>query len=232
MTIIPFYISFTLAALVGLTLLAVWKLFSPFYQKSHFPYKSAALITLLLLITVQSIMATQGFLASTIGNIPPPMGISIILLTGLVLYLAMSYTPFQTLQKTDTINLALLQTFRLPLELIFLWLLKYEAIPVEMTFEGRNPDLLIGLSAPLVALAVQRNWMPLKALLIWNIAGLLFLINIMSVAILCLPTPFRVFFDSIPNEFVLYFPFNLIPSVFVMLAFFLHILSIKILLRK
>lgn len=101
-----------------------------------------------------------------------------------------------------------------------------------MTFEGRNPDLLIGLSAPLVALAVQRNWMPLKALLIWNIAGLLFLINIMSVAILCLPTPFRVFFDSIPNEFVLYFPFNLIPSVFVMLALFLHILSIKILLRK
>ncbi len=232
MTTIPFFISLVLVTLVIATLFATWRTLGPTHQSQVAKRTSVILILFALVLIVQSILALNGFLASSIQRIPPPMGVTIIIQIGLVLYLAIGYAPFQHLQKTDTVKLALLQTFRFPLELIFIWLLHYNAIPVEMTFEGRNPDILIGLSAPLMALAVKREWLPVKALLLWNIIGLLCLINIMCVAILCLPTPFRMFFDSVPNEFVLYFPFNLVPSVFVMLALFLHVVSLKTLLRK
>lgn len=232
MTTIPFSISITLCLLVTAILtLTVLFLRLP-YRKSSAKLKALPLLLLALMIAVQSILAAKGFFAETIKNVPPPAGMAIALIMAVTLYLALAYPPFKSITATDTINLAYLQTFRFPLEMIFIWLLSYQAIPLEMTFEGRNPDILIGLTAPAVAFAVKRKWLPLRALVVWNFIGLGFLLNIMTVAILCLPTNFRVFHESVPNEFVLYFPYNLIPVVLVMLALFLHVLSLKTLLRK
>lgn len=231
-TIIPFSITITLCVLVTATVLLSIVFLRPAYQRSTAKGKALPLLLLALLIIVQSVLAGKGFFAQTIQNTPPPAGLAILVIMAMTLYLALRYPPFKTLTATDTIKLAYLQTFRFPLELIFIWLLGYNAIPIEMTFEGRSPDILIGLSAPVVAFAVQRNWLPAKALLIWNFIGLGFLLNIMTIAVLCLPTNFRVLFESVPNEFVLYFPYNLIPVVLVMMALFLHVLSLKTLLRK
>lgn len=231
-TSIPFSITITLCVLVTATVLLSIVFLRPAYKRSTTKRKSLPLLLLALLIIVQSVLAAKGFFAQTIQNTPPPAGMAILVIMAMTLYLALRYQPFKTLTATDTIKLAYLQTFRFPLEMIFVWLLSYHAIPLEMTFEGRNPDILIGLSAPAVAFAVERKWLHLRALVIWNFIGLGFLLNIMTVAILCLPTNFRVFYESVPNEFVLFFPFNLIPVVLVMLALFLHVLSLKTLLRK
>jgi hypothetical protein len=231
-TIIPFSITITLCVLVTAPLLLSIVFLRPVYQRSASKGKPLPLLLLALLIIVQSVLAAKGFFAQTIQNTPPPAGMAILVIMSVTLYLALRYPPFKTLTANDTINLAYLQTFRLPLEMIFVWLLSYQAIPLEMTFEGRNPDILIGLTAPVVAFAVERKWLPIRALVVWNFIGLGFLFNIMTVAILCLPTTFRVFYESVPNEFVLYFPYNLIPVVLVMMALFLHLLSLKTLLRK
>lgn len=229
---IPTSISITFLLLVGTTLTAAILTLKSSYQnypstKKHFP-----LVVLLLTFILHSTLSATGFFANTIGRVPPPAGMALVVLLSLTLYFAIAYKPFQQLNKQSTIQLAYLQSFRFPLELIFIWLLEHNAIPIEMTFEGRNPDILIGISAPLVAYAVQKKWLPMHTLLIWNLIGLGFLLNIMTVAVLCLPTAFRQLFDSLPNEFVLHFPFNLIPAVLVMMALFLHILSIRTLLRK
>ena len=102
-----------------------------------------------------------------------------------------------------------------------------------MTFAGGNYDILIGLSAPVVAYYCfnKKSWSPRVALL-WNFAGLLLLANIVAIAILSTPYPFRHFMNEPANTIVFYFPFVWLPSVLVPFALLLHLLSIKRLMAK
>ncbi|HWA06781.1 MAG TPA: hypothetical protein VG961_09550, partial [Ignavibacteria bacterium] len=124
--------------------------------------------------------------------------------------------------------LVYIQSFRVLMELV-LWLLFIKnIIPVQMTFEGINYDILIGTSAPLVGYyALSRNKWPRVTALLWNFAGLLLVTNIFIVAFLSAPTPLRQFFNEPSNTIVAYFPFVWIPAFIVPFAYFMHILSIK-----
>jgi hypothetical protein len=120
------------------------------------------------------------------------------------------------------------QSFRLLMEFI-LWLLyRYNVIPVQMTFEGRNWDVLIGATAPFIAYYcfVKKTW-PLKVALYWNFAGLALLLNIVAVAILSTPYPFRLFMNEPVNTVVFYFPFIWLPAFVVPFALLLHLVSIR-----
>jgi hypothetical protein len=100
-----------------------------------------------------------------------------------------------------------------------------------MTFEGRNWDILVGLTAPLVALVLTRK--PLLGFAkLWNIAGLLILGNIVGVALLSAPLPFRVFLNEPANTIIAEFPFVWLPSVLVPIAYTLHLLSWRQLMRR
>ena len=115
------------------------------------------------------------------------------------------------------------QAFRIPVE-IFLHL-GYQAgfVPVQMTWEGRNWDILTGLTALPVAWLAHRNQLPNWAAQIWNIAGFALLLNIMSIAILSLPTPLRQFHNEPANTFVTQLPYVWLPAVLVPAAWFGHI---------
>jgi hypothetical protein len=63
--------------------------------------------------------------------------------------------------------------------------------------------------------------------IIWNIVGLIFLFNIVVVAVLSMPTPMQYFFNQPSNTVVATFPWILLPGILVTLAFALHLLSIK-----
>lgn len=117
-----------------------------------------------------------------------------------------------------------LQVFRVFVE-ILLWLLVIqELLPVQMSFEGRNFDVLTGLTAPLAAWLLRGKK---PALVIWNILGLCLLINIVTIAILSMPTPFRVFDNEPANTIVMNAPFILLPGMLVPLAYGLHFLSMR-----
>ena len=119
------------------------------------------------------------------------------------------------------------QSFRILMELI-LWLLYLQhRVPAIMTFEGRNADILVGLTAIPVAYLcfVRRAWSPRVALW-WNVAGILILLNVVVHAQLSTPSPLRVFVTDPPVTFIAYWPYILLPGFLVPLAWVLHAASL------
>ena len=91
--------------------------------------------------------------------------------------------------------------------------------------------VLVGLSAPFIAFYMSRNPSRKKIVgVTWNILGLDFLINIVTIAILSAPTPFRIFMNEPANTIIAGWPFIWLPGFVVPAAFMLHIFSLKQLL--
>lgn len=137
------------------------------------------------------------------------------------------------LQHTDPAAIAVLQSFRVAVE-VLLWLLFIQNLaPVQMTFEGRNLDVLSGLTAlPVAWLASRKNLSPFW-MAAWNLACLGLLINIVATAILSLPTPFRLFMNEPASDIVSRFPVVWLPALLVPMAYGLHFLSLRqLLVRK
>jgi hypothetical protein len=101
-----------------------------------------------------------------------------------------------------------------------------------MTFEGRNFDVLSGLTAPLIAFLAFRNQLPKSVLIAWNLICLGLLINIVTVAVLSMPTPFRYFMNEPANTIVAQFPISWLPTFLVPLAYMLSFISIRQLTLK
>lgn len=128
-------------------------------------------------------------------------------------------------------NLIRLQSFRFFVE-ILLWILFINnLLPVQMTFEGRNFDIIVGISAPIIAYLAFRGKISRKGLIIWNVIGLGLLLNIVTIAILSTPSPWRIFMNEPANYIVTYFPVAWLPGFLVPLAYYLHFLSIKQLIQ-
>lgn len=125
-------------------------------------------------------------------------------------------------------KLTIIHLVRIPVELLLLSLYYDKEIPVEMTFEGRNFDIVAGLTA----IIVSHRWFyhsktGLKLLLVWNFAALALLFNIVITALLSLPTHFQVFGKTQANLAVTYFPFIWLPAVLVPIVLFAHLISIR-----
>jgi hypothetical protein len=124
-----------------------------------------------------------------------------------------------------------LQSFRILIEIQLLWLFKDGLLPKLLTFEGRNFDILIGLSAPVVAWYVHREHRADRGcprlVAVWNILGLCLLTNVVVHGILSMPTAFQVFTEPPGNVVMALFPWIWIPTFVVPLAYLLHILSLR-----
>jgi len=120
-----------------------------------------------------------------------------------------------------------LQVFRAGVE-IFLDL-GYRAgfVPVQMTLEGRNWDVLTGLTALPVAWLVAKNRAPKWLIYGWNVMGLALLLNVMTIAALSMPTPLRQFHNEPANTFVAYFPYVWLPTYLVQVAWLSHLLIFR-----
>src|SRR6476646_5977608 len=83
---------------------------------------------------------------------------------------------------------------RIPVELVLYLLAFHQLIPYLMTFEGRNFDILSGLSTPFIYYyTLKNNRSNKKLLLFWNVVCLALLINIVVLAILSAPSPYQKF---------------------------------------
>lgn len=125
-----------------------------------------------------------------------------------------------------------LQVFRVFVE-VLLWMLFFQNImPVQMSFEGRNFDILAGLTAPVIAYLISRQKISKTMIIVWNLACLCLLINIVAIAVLSMPTPFRYFMNEPSNTIVTVFPISWLPTFLVPLAYMLHFLSLRQLALK
>lgn len=166
-------------------------------------------------------------------TLPPNMvflvGPPLLLIIGLLL----SRSGKAFLDSLDLSTLTWMHIIRVPIELTLLWLYEADKIPQLMTFEGRNFDIISGLTAPIVAWNVFKGaelTRP-RQLLVWNIFCLGLVINVMTHGILSAPTPFQQFAFDHPNIAVFYVPFNWLPGFLVPVVLLAHAASIRRLIR-
>jgi hypothetical protein len=186
----------------------------------------------LLWFAFTGILAANGFFMQ-FSAMPPRLLVLLLPPIIFIVWLATSPSFTQLLRQIPSSWLVYLQSFRVGMEII-LWMAYVDnIIPVQMTFEGRNYDILVGMTAPLFAYFcfTQKKW-PRIVVIGWNIGGLILLLNIVVVSILSAPVPFRVFMNEPANTFVAEVPFVWLPAFVVPMAYWLHILSLKQLLTK
>lgn len=220
---LPLYISIVF----GLTTMLTVFIFHKAANNSNL-----TLLILLAWLALQAFIGLSGFF--TITDAVPPRFLLMVLPP--FLFIALLFTTSKGRHYIDSLNpqtLTLLHTVRVPVEFVLFWLCLNKTIPELMTFEGRNFDILSGLTAPLVYyLGYVRKVLNSKIILLWNFICLGLLINIVVNAVLSAPFPFQQFAFEQPNIAVLYFPFNWLPCCVVPLVLFSHLASIRQLTRK
>ena len=174
----------------------------------------------LLLLVWLSITGALAY-SQTLSNfqrVPPLLPLCILIAIGSVT--AIAFTLREEIPLSWLIGY---QAFRIPVE-IFLHLgFLAGFVPVQMTWHGRNWDILTGLSALPIAWLASRNALPLWAAHLWNAVGFALLLNIMTVAFLSFPTPLRQFHNDPANVFVTQLPFVWLPTILVPAAWFGHL---------
>jgi len=196
----------------------------------RYEYPKAAKILLggsLTWIALCSGLALSGIL-NDFSSLPPrPF---FVILPPLVLSLLITFHPTtaRLLKQIKPQYLIAFQSFRIPVE-IFIWLYYLAGVvPIQMSFEGRNWDVVTGITAVLLAIWVDRQpGLPRRAIILWNLLGLGLLVNIVGVSVLSMPTPMRYFMNEPANTLVAQFPFVLLPTVLVVLAYSFHFLSLR-----
>ena len=168
------------------------------------------------------------------SSIPPRL---MIVVAPAILFIILLMTTKSGKRFTDSIDLkklTLVHIVRIPVEIILFMLFTHKLIPGLMTFEGRNFDILSGVTAPIVYFICFRNSQlkHRRLLLIWNFICLGLLLNIVINALLAAPFPFQQFAFDQPNIAILYFPFTWLPCFIVMIVLYSHLAAIRHLLRS
>jgi hypothetical protein len=185
------------------------------------------LVVAFIWMTIQLLIGLTGFYTNEFTT--PPRFV-LLVLPPLIFIIAVFFSPAgkKFINNLNTKQLTLLHTIRVPVEMVLYFLCIAKAIPQIMTFEGRNFDILAGLTAPAIYyFGFIKNKIPNTFLIIWNIICLVLLLNIVTIAILSVATPFQQFGLNQPNIAIAHFPFNWLASVVVPIVLFSHAATLR-----
>jgi hypothetical protein len=185
-------------------------------------------------ITVQAILAMKGIYHAHPQAMPPKivlLGIVPALLVIVLLFASRAGRQF--LDGLPLQQITYLHTIRIPVEICLYALFLHKTVPQGMTFEGRNFDIIAGITAPVMAyLYFRRKQFSPRVLLWWNLICLVSLFNIVINALLSTPSPMQRFAFDQPNIAVLYFPFSWLPVFIVPTVLLAHLVAIRQLLKR
>lgn len=206
-----------------------WTLWMLYRSMKSWSIKSrtAVLSALLAWLGLQALLAYRGFFANY-PEMPPRLVLfSVAPMMLLIIVLMIAGGSRRKLLTLDSENLAWLHTVRLPVEICLYLLCTAKLVSPEMTFEGRNFDILSGITAPFIAwFGFRKQKAGRTALIAWNLVCLALLFNIVFHAVLSTPFPFQKFGIGQPNIAVFYFPFIWLPGFIVPAVFFSHLVSL------
>ena len=226
---LPVYISLLFIFTTILTIV----FFIAAVKENHSTKKTAfVLMAVIVWLALQTLLSLNYFYTAT-NTIPPRFSLATAppLLVILILFITKRGRRF--IDNLSPQILTQLHIVRIFVELVLFWLFLYKFIPKLMTFEGRNFDILAGLSAPLITyFGFVKKVLSNKFILTWNILCLILLLNIVVNAILSAPFPFQQFAFEQPNIAVLYFPFIWLPCFIVPAVLFSHLVLIRQLSKK
>jgi hypothetical protein len=186
---------------------------------------SGITIGLLLWLVLISVLAAIQFF-NDFSVLPPKFFMVLLAPLILVIWVTSTKTAREILVHVPVQNIVYLQSFRIFVEILLWALFVNQLLPIQMTFEGLNFDVLTGISAIVIGFIASRK-KSRTLLLVWNIGGLALLVNIVTIAILSTLVPFRVFMNEPANTIVTQFPIIWLPGVLVPLAYWLHLLSLR-----
>ncbi len=185
-------------------------------------------IVALVMLAIQGVLAYQRFYIDAPQSLPPRVVLLAVPSFALLLWAFLSDKGREIIKNIDLEVFTYLHTVRIAVELGLFFLCKAQLIPQSMTFEGRNFDILAGLTAPFVAfLFFSQKKMSKQNFLIWNIICLILVLQVVVTGILSVPSPFQQLEFEQPNIAVLRFPFVWLPSVIVPIVIFGHLAAIK-----
>lgn len=119
------------------------------------------------------------------------------------------------------------QSFRIGVELLLHWGHSEGLVPEQMTYLGMNFDVLTGVLALLLAALSTLGPVPRWLVAVWNLVGAGLLVNVVGIALLSAPTPWRVFWNDPPNVWVTAFPFVWLPAFLVPVALLGHLVVLR-----
>lgn len=184
--------------------------------------RAAAIGAAWLLAT--GILGATGWLADFSGM--PPRVILLFAPTALCV-VVLAFTKFGA--RFAALPLSLLigfQGFRVLVELLIYGAVREGVAPPQLTWGGLNYDIVFAISALFIFPIAFR--LPRWCLLAWNAAGVLFLVWVVGVAVLSMPTTWQRLTPD--NVWVAWFPFVWLPSVIVVSALFGHLVIFRKLL--
>lgn len=209
-----------------IALITVWLFYAATNNSKLFLFIAAGWLLL------QAFIGLSGFYATS-KALPPRFALLVI---PPIIFIAIVFATTKGRRFIDNINiniLTFLHTMRIFVELFLLDLSAHKLVPELMTFEGRNFDIISGITAPIVFYFVFiKQALGRKTLLAWNFICLALLLNIVINAVLSIPSSFQQFAFEQPNIAVLYFPFVWLPCCVVPIVLFAHLAAIKQLLNK
>lgn len=193
----------------------------------HFSNRNSAKLTGLIIVWSigQSILAYSGFYENT-DSIPPRFMLVLIPTLLLIIVGLLKKNRMLIIENRNIEISTFLHSVRLPVEIVLFYLFVHNMMPELMTFEGRNFDILAGISAPLIGVLWLRKIIGRKVLLIWNILGLLLILFVFANGILSSKIPIQMFGFEQPTIAPNYFPFILLPATIVPLVIYSHITDI------
>jgi hypothetical protein len=159
-------------------------------------------------------------------RVPPPFGVLMIIVVALAVFVTFSAAGRNISTFLPLWVLVAIQAFRLPLEIAMHAMYERGIMPGQMSYSGRNFDILTGGSAIVVAALAARGRAGRKIVAAWNVLGMALLINVVTVAVLSKPT-FRYFGDGQLNVWVTDPPFVWLPAVMVLAALMGHLLIFR-----
>jgi hypothetical protein len=197
-------------------------------KRKTFNITIGSILIWLIFVSVWSATGIMGNFEIFPLNFAPVIVIPFVL----ILFATLSKGLKEILSNVAPYKIIQLQNFRVFVE-ILLWLVFIAGmLPEQMSFEGRNFDVLSGLTAPIIAWLIYKNRISKTLAIVWNLLCLGLLINIVTIAVLSTPTAWQMFFEEPSNTVVTVFPVSFLPGFLVPLAYTLHFFSLKQLFAK
>ncbi len=199
----------------------------------HFSNGSPKKITLLIIgwSILQSALAYSGFYQN-LDAIPPRFALVLFPTTLLIVYALLPKQIDWVVKNRNTHLSTFLHTIRIAVEIVLFYLFVYKMVPELMTFEGRNFDILAGLTAPIIGGLYWKGKIGDRGLIVWNTLGLCLVMFILTNGLLSAELPIQQFGFEQPNKAVLHFPFVLLPATVVPIVIYTHLSDILKLRRE
>lgn len=230
---LPTYISLTFVLTTATTLLLfIWTIRNSSIENTR-KKATPIFIGLTIWLFIQAVLTLKNIYNSDTNTFPPKIILTGILPTFFTIILLFATSKGRAfIDSLPLKNLTYLNLVRIPVEIVLYWLFLNNTIPELMTFEGRNFDIIAGITAPFIAyfgftkFNISRN-----VILIWNFICLGLLINIIANALFSAPSPIQKFAFDQPNIAIFNFPFSWLPTIIVPIVLFGHLVSIRQLLK-